>query len=192
MSKDLAELVRGQRVCAVGNVFELAPWADALVANDRGWWKRHPQAAQFAGRRFSANRNIDGVQRVDPNTFGTSSNSGVLALDVARNLGATQIVMLGFDMHGTHFFGPYTNGCTNTQPKRRDVFQVQFRKWAERNKGLRVVNCTAGTHLKAFQLGNLKDYLNAGCATDGRGAAGPQVQCAVEEGRGQGSPSCAA
>lgn len=161
MSKDLAERVRGNRVCAVGNAYELAPWADFLVANDISWWKKHPDAHKFAGRKFSANL-IKGVERVQPNTFGSQSNSGVLGLDVLRNEGATKIVMLGFDMHGTHFFGPYTNGCTNTSDKRRQVHKTQFATWAKRNPKIEVLNATEGTALKCFPIVRLDEVLLPG------------------------------
>lgn len=159
MNRDLAERVRGNRVCAVSNAYELAPWADVLVANDIKWWKNHPQAHQFAGRKFTANQ-ISGVERAKPNTFGSLSNSGVLGLDVLRNLGATRVVMLGFDMHGTHFFGPYTNGCTNTSDKRREVHKQQFAQWAKKNPSVEVVNATEGTHLKCFPIVRLDEVLH--------------------------------
>lgn len=158
MSLELAERVRGKQVCAINNSYELAPWADVLVANDESWWRRHPQAHELAGKKFSANR-IKGVERVSPNSFGAQSNSGVLAMDVVRNLGATSIVLLGFDMHGTHFFGPYTNGCGNTEPRRRRVHFIQYRIWAKRNKSIEVLNCTEGSALDCFPMGSLDEVL---------------------------------
>jgi len=157
MSAALAERVRGRSVCVINNVFELAPWADILVATDHGWWRRHPLALKFMGRKCGAHE-INGIEIVRPNTFGTESSSGVLALDEVRNQGATRIVMLGFDMHGTHFFGPYTNGCRNTPQSRREEHQAQFAQWARQNR-IDVVNCTEGTMLRAFRLGKLEDYL---------------------------------
>lgn len=158
LSIELAERVNGCRVCVVSNAYQVAPWADCLVSNDAGWWKRHPDARSFSGRKCSANR-IDGIEIIHPATFGTSSNSGVLALDEVRNSGAMKIVMLGFDMHGTHFFGPYTNGCRNTSPSRREQHRKQFEEWAKSNKMIQVINCTAGTSLAAFPVGNLEDHL---------------------------------
>lgn len=159
MSLELAERVRGKLVCAVNNSFELAPWADILVANDQSWWRKHPHARQFGGRKFSSNL-IDGIERVKPNTFGSQSNSGVLALDTVRNLGATSVVLLGFDMHGTHFFGEYTNGCNNTSDKRRQVHHQQYRQWAKRNT-IEVLNCTKGSALDCFPMRELDAVLDS-------------------------------
>lgn len=44
MSQALADSVRGHRVVAINNVYELAPWADCLAANDLSWWRKHPEA----------------------------------------------------------------------------------------------------------------------------------------------------
>lgn len=158
MNRDLADRVRGNRVCVVGNAYEVAPWADMLVANDIRWWQNHPKAHEFAGRKLSANQ-IKGVERLKPNTFGSLSNSGVLGLDAVRNEGATKVVMLGFDMHGTHFFGPYTNGCTNTSEKRRTIHKQQFATWGRRNPTVEVVNATEGTQLKCFPIARLDEVL---------------------------------
>lgn len=161
MSRELAESVRGNRVCVVGNTYELAPWADVLVANDAKWWRLHPEAHGFAGRKFSANK-IAGVEQIQPNTYGSRSNSGVLALDCLRNLGATRVVLLGFDMHGSHFFGKYTNGCANTNDQRRRIHLAQYARWAKRNQDIQVINCTPGSALQCFPMARLDDYLRTG------------------------------
>jgi len=158
LSSELVDRVKGFSVCVVSNAYEFAPWANCLVSNDAGWWNRHPDAKSFAGRKCSGNK-IPGIERIVPCTFGSSSNSGVLALDEVRNAGAMKIVMLGFDMHGTHFFGPYKNGCRNTSANRRREHHLQFASWAKANKMIQVINCTEGTSLKAFPVGSLEDQL---------------------------------
>ena len=149
MSRDLAESMRGQRVGVVSNVFELAPWADFLAANDRAWWRAYPEAINFAGRRFSSSE-FPGVERCRPGN--TQWASGVLALQAAVNLGAKRIRLYGFDMHGSHYFGEYTNGLVNTKPYRRAVHLQQFRDWARANPRVEVVNCTPGSALDCFPM----------------------------------------
>src|SRR5690606_16196507 len=87
-----------------------------------------------------------------------SVNSGVLGLEVARSKGASRILLLGFDMHGTHFFGPYTNGLSNTTDQRRRMHLAQYDRWAARNRGIEVFNCTAGSALKCFPEARLDDF----------------------------------
>lgn len=67
--------------------------------------------------------------------------------------------MLGFDHHGTHYFGPYANGLSNTPEHRRIQHMKQFEDWAARNKKIKVVNCTEGSALKAFPAANLDEVL---------------------------------
>lgn len=147
MTQALADSLRGGFVGAVSNCFELAPWADFLAAQDRQWWQAYPQAKAFKGRKFSGNR-LPGVERVERSA--TNWNSGVLALQAAVQLGATRIRLYGFDMHGSHFFGRYTNGLGNTKEARRKVHMKQYADWARRNRGVVVINCTPGSALQCF------------------------------------------
>lgn len=149
-SPGLAASLRGCRLGVVGNAYELAPWAEFLAANDRQWWDKHPDAMSFDGARYSANR-MKGVQHLT--TARTNWNSGVLALEVAASLGATEIRLYGFDMQGTHFFGPYTNGLRNTAPARRQVHKQQFAQWGRQHPAIRVVNHTPGSALTCFPVG---------------------------------------
>jgi len=148
-SASLAERLRGRRVGVVSNAFELAPWAEFLAASDRQWWDKYPEARQFAGTRYSSHR-IGGVIQLPGAP--TNWNSGVLGLAVAASLGATLVRLHGFDMHGSHFFGPYTNGLRNTVPARRQIHQLQFAQWARQNPHVRVVNCTPGSALRCFEF----------------------------------------
>jgi hypothetical protein len=147
MSQGLADSFRGRVAGAVGNCYELAPWADFMAAQDRKWWGKYPEAKGFPGRKFSCNA-IDGVERVKgpPNW-----NSGVVALYAAVHvIGATRILLYGFDMHGSHYFGPYTNGLGNTLPARRNTHLCQYRAWAMKHPHIDVLNCTEGSALDCF------------------------------------------
>jgi hypothetical protein len=148
-SASLAERLRGRRVGVVGNAFQLAPWAEFLAASDVQWWDMHPDAMRFQGARYTAHRKA-GLQQL-PGAR-TNWNSGVLGLAVAASLGATLVRLHGFDLHGSHFFGPYTNGLRNTAPARRQIHQLQFAQWARQNPHVRVVNCTPGSALRCFEF----------------------------------------
>ncbi|WP_426805386.1 hypothetical protein [Stenotrophomonas sp. SrG] len=148
-SLDLAGRLRGRRVGVVGNAFELAPWAEFLAASDVQWWDKHPAAMAFCGAKYAPHRKA-GLQQL-PGAR-TNWNSGVLGLAVAVSLGATLVRLHGFDLRGSHFFGPYTNGLRNTAPARREIHQQQFAQWARQNPHVRVVNCTPGSALRCFEF----------------------------------------
>lgn len=144
---------------AVGNAYEMAPWAAAVVANDKVWWEEHPQARKFAGRKFTT-KTMSGIERHRASGVGGDSNSGTLGIDVAvRVFKATQVLLIGFDFHGTHFFGQYQNRCSNTTAASRVKHQRQMNVWRKINPRVEVVNLTAGSELKAFPMGNIEDYL---------------------------------
>lgn len=92
--------------------------------------------------------------------LGSVCNSGVLALECAKIMGATKILLLGFDMRGTHFFGKYTNGLRNTTPLQRNNHMKQYDQWARTNKALQVVNCTRNSALECFPKASLEDVLD--------------------------------
>lgn len=148
-SLELAESLRGRRVGAVGNAFELAPFAEFMAASDRQWWQKHPEAMEFQGDRYSGHMMHRVIQLPASRT---NWNSGVLALAVAAFLGAKLIRLHGFDMHGTHFFGPYTNGLGNTPAHRREVHKKQYALWQQQNPHVTVINCTPGSALRCFQF----------------------------------------
>lgn len=150
-------------VIAVSDVGLLkAPWADALVSFDSNWWMAHPEALEFRGKKFSA-RGYRGTLKVDIKKNGLFSgiNSGLYAMFIARDVfNAKDLVLLGFDMHGTHFFGPHTakvNGkvLTNTGRNRFNIHKSQFSKF----KGCGAINCSPGTALDTFPKAKLRDTI---------------------------------
>ena len=153
MSQALADSVRHMPRVVVSNAFELAPDADALVSTDAAWWRHYPAAFGFAGRKFSVGCMDKRVEKVAG--FQTCSNSGLLGMVVAAKLGATEIILLGFDMAGGHYFGRHPEPLPNTQPSRYEFFKTQFATWA----GPPVVNCTPGSALTCFPMGRIEDYL---------------------------------
>ncbi len=159
MGQALADRLRGQNVVAVNNVFQLAPWAHALVANDKKWWEAHPEAKKFAGRKFTT-KTMSGIERHRGKGVGSDSNSGMLGIDVALEVfKATEILLLGFDFHGTHFFGRYTNNLGNTSPASRSTHHRQMKNWRLLHPKARVVNLTEGSELTAFPMDSLEHYL---------------------------------
>jgi hypothetical protein len=157
MSQAIADSVRGNIVIAINNAYQLAPWADALCAQDHEWWRVHSDAKSFAGRKFSTNRVI-GVEQVFSDYVQRQSSSGVLALEVARRYGAQhkvwEIELHGFDNRGTHYFGPHPEPLRNTSVDRFRFFENQLAALGgEMSKGgFRITNCTPGSALTCFRM----------------------------------------
>lgn len=159
LSQSVVDSVKARcNVVAVSNAYKLAPWADAMVSCDASWWKNNPEAMGFQGRKFTTAPDWQGLsdlERVPGVVSGT--NSGLLGLMVAVQLGATRILMLGYDMRGTHFFGPHPAPLRNPNPARFEVFKKQFDRYKPR--GVEIVNCTPGSALKAYPMADLHESL---------------------------------
>lgn len=157
MSQELADYVRGKcKVVAVSDAYKLAPWADALVSNDRNWWDNNIAARQFAGRRFASVALPGGVEALPRvGVFGGGLNSGLQGMRAAELLGAKRILLLGFDMAGTHYFGPHPAPLKNTTAKRFVKHIEQFNKWS----GCPVINCTPRSALKRFPMSTIEIQL---------------------------------
>ena len=128
------------RVIAVNCSVRLCPDADALYAGDHKWWAHYRDDWQgFRGLKFSINAQAAdefGVIHVEREKgdlgklgVSASNNSGHQAVNLAYLLGASSIVMLGFDMKSSgranHWHRDHT-GTGMTNPNKRN-----FRDWSE-------------------------------------------------------------
>lgn len=175
-----ADKVKGLNVGAIGCAFQLAPWADFISASDAAWWRNYPEAKELEGKQFCMASHCHAEKITIPG-IGTISNSGVLGLQCAVNLGATRILLIGFDMRGSHFFGQYTNGLRNTSPQQREQHKKQYSAWAKANPKVEVLNCTRNSALTCFPMADLDDCL-AELALH-RPDAGQSIQAGASEAR---------
>ncbi len=168
----------GARLIAVNTMYLSAPWADVLYAGDLKWWEWHRWAPTFMGLKVTADFRVKpghGVRTLtvtgalgletDPSgvrTGGVVGNSGYQAINVAVHLGATEILLLGYDMQ------PGPNGehhCHSDHPDERYVAYSSalppFSSLVEplKARGVSVVNCTRQTALHAFPERSLESSL---------------------------------
>lgn len=150
MSQSIADSVHGMSVIAVSDCYRLAPWADALASTDGKWWKAHPEAMEFKGRKFTAAPDFVPLEGVERMPVDTGNNSGLLGIMVAVKLGATRVHLHGFDMKspGRHFFGEHPAPLRSTRPDRMEVFKRQFANYKPR--GVEIINCTPGSALRCY------------------------------------------
>jgi hypothetical protein len=164
----VAEQLREQRVIAVNDAYKLLPFAVALYAADADWWDHNQGAQDFAGEKWScwtvaheiqARKRIAkawGVKLIsgyrgavfskDPSRVAYGLHSGFQATGIAIHRGASFIVLVGFDMRGTHFFGEHQRPL-----RQRPSFGKWISVWEQAMRslpqGLRIVNATPGSAL---------------------------------------------
>lgn len=154
MNQDIADYVKGKcSAIAVSDAWQLAPWSRALVSHDSKWWRHHKSRIEFEGRRFCRNGLAEmNVEKFRADGLPIGCNSGLMAMFVARDIfKASQIILCGFDMKGTHFFGPHPKPLTNTNETRFRQHIDQFRHF----HGPPVFNCTPDSALKRFPFAEL-------------------------------------
>ena len=157
------EYCRGKcSVVAVSDAVFMAPWADALVSHDAAWWLAHPEV-RFDGPKWT--RHPQGLSELGVNHHPfPAGNSGALGVAVARDMGATKIILLGCDLVGSHFFGPHTAGTgsgASYKPLKNPTeerFREMHRHFAQFRK-LPVVNCSPVSELTCFRRGVLREEL---------------------------------
>lgn len=156
------------RVLAIKNTVDLAPWADVLygAGSDAGgntWWRRAGASLRFEGLRYTLDPNArqyaslltlgpEGGLTSDPAKLAHGHHSGYQAINLAIHLGASKVVLLGYDMQATggrhHYFGKHPHG-------KRPPYDL-FMKWfpsivpALEERGVSVVNASRETALDLF------------------------------------------
>lgn len=170
---------RSIRTIAINNAYRIAPWADILYFCDLSWWGQHahyPAFRDFAGikatisdARYAEHLTNTGDQGLDFNEgcVRTGWNGGMQALNLAINLGATPIVLLGFDLcvdgDRTHWHDGHASKYSPelyTQSFQK-IMLPAFDAAAAlcREKGIVVINSSPGTALHAFPKIRLEEAL---------------------------------
>lgn len=178
LTREDVEYCRGKApVVAVSDTYRLAPWADVLYACDAKWWEAHDGVPAFAGLKFALETSAarwPGVQVLEntgdrgveltPTGLRTGKNSGYQAVNVAIHLGASRVVLLGYDMQATigqpsHFFGEHPPSLRRSSPFA--MFCQHFASLVSPVKaiGVEIVNCSRATALTCFPVRPLEAVL---------------------------------
>ncbi len=160
------------RVLAIKDAIRLAPDADALYACDGNWWRHYGPTLTYAGPKYSLdaiaapwasvlkNTGEMGLER-DPSGLKTGRNSGYQAIGLAVHLGATRIVLLGYDMQPTagrdHFHGRHP--WKSTPPYAAFLPMFRFLVAPLEALGIAVVNASRVSQLTDFPKMTLAEAL---------------------------------
>lgn len=177
LTREDVEYCQGKAVVAVVNDnYKLAPWADLLYAADPGWWKHHEGVREFAGTKWTQDKDsaklyglnwVDGRWNpsvsADPAFIHYGFNSGFQCLNLIFLMGASRIILLGFDMQATagkkHWFGNHPGELNKDSAYGQWVeFMDNAAPRLEKHK-CEVINCSRSTALKKFKRMALEDCL---------------------------------
>jgi len=165
------------QLIVINTTFKLAPNADHLYACDFKWWQHyHKEATQTCAsaalwsyeikttQKFpnvkcvQGSTTAQGLNRA-PFRVNAGGNSGHQALNLAYHLGATRVILLGYDMQGnTHWHGDHPQGLNNQHGNYPD-YRRKMEPLARdlESEGVEVLNATRNTALTCFERVRLED-----------------------------------
>lgn len=168
------------RVIAINCSYRQAPWADILYAKDGEWWDGYKdQWPDFAGpkwtstgeaaRKYDLNyiRCAHGLHGLASDISVHNENSGHQAINLAYHLGASRVLLLGYEMdpdnEKLHFFGSHDEkkGLSNPNAAIFKGWHSKMQVIADdmREVGVPVINCSPKTALTCFERGNITKEL---------------------------------
>lgn len=175
------------RIIAVNDAYKIVPFADLLYSCDWWWWNNRKMVPEFTGYKAGlvwegrkgncypgwvdskekdelynfASTGQEGLETEDTRGLRTGGNSGYQAINLAVHLGASRILLLGFDCKSDgdkiHFWGNYSG--------RKNPGNATFVNWKKtfktlvkplRDLGIDIINCSQGSALKCFERGVLE------------------------------------
>jgi hypothetical protein len=165
-------------VIAINDAWRMAPWADVLYSSDQHWFPFYKWVPDFKGLKVGLTEmrpspysdvirlRMTGETGIDwtPDCVRSAKNSGGAALNVAVHLGASRIVLLGYDMSVAknkerHFFGNHPRGLNTNRKYDHWIQLVETMATPLKEHGIDVVNCSRSSALTCFPRRPLRDVL---------------------------------
>jgi len=173
--------LRLKRVIGVNQAFRVYPWVDVTYFGDCQFRELAPSINQWPGikvtscgrvpelgkgwkgiRRVGRSKNY-GIETKKVGFVSWNGNSGASAINIAYWLGASRVVLLGFDMHSDndrhnfHDFYP-------TRAKTFDPYKNHMRCWPyiardAAEVGLEIINATPDSAIKDFPFMKLEKLI---------------------------------
>lgn len=155
--------VSGFSTIAVNNSWEIARFCEVVYAGDFNWWRENIGKLDIPATKWSCSPSAVAKFKLNHHRMTGAYNSGMRAIQLAMDLGAKRVLMLGYDcsiMRGTHWHGkhPITSNPTSAKCT---IWRNQFVHLAEtaKQKRIDVINCSRETSLTCFKRQFLEDSL---------------------------------
>ncbi|QDJ96521.1 hypothetical protein Xoosp13_335 [Xanthomonas phage Xoo-sp13] len=180
------KLLHGRCVIALNSAYKYVDENSALYWADSNWgatWEDrgladHPSKFKFTSRTqispamLASSRgvagshylNLTGNSGYDPNPDHVrGTNSGGHAINLAVNMNAQRIILLGFDMGyvfgRSHFHSDHEHAVGASTYTEVFIPSINSLSSAIKHLPVEVINCSFTSNLKCFKTGDIKDYL---------------------------------
>lgn len=181
---DLSILKDRIHTIAIKTAIDLCPWAEVVYGCDDPWWLDRKGLPNYKGLKLShgyqiTSNPVNKVHKVEivisrddilvdkPLQISNGGNSGHQAINLAVQFGATDIILVGYDLHergGVHWYG------RNKWNQASNPMQSNYQRW---NKGFD----TAAKSLKALDV----TVMNASMESELRAFPKKPLQQIMEE-----------
>ena len=154
----------GYPIIAVNSSWRAIPVCHHIFAGDCGWWDACYSQLPAQARRWSTSGRAVvryGVSHFRPPDNGTF-NSGQRAIQLAAHLGATRIILLGYDCSlaaGIHWHGEHPAGLKNPDAVSVARWREEFARVADTLINIDIINCSRNTSLTCFRREMLETVL---------------------------------
>lgn len=126
-----------------------------IFAADYAWWQRYHDEIDISAQRWTVSKRAKNFY--GPNLFKPKEerafNSGQRAIQLAAHLGASRIILLGYDCsleNGTHWHGEHPGKMHNPTPEEVSRWHNDFSSLVTELPGIEIVNCSRRTALTCF------------------------------------------
>lgn len=129
---------------------------------DLQWWHGHIKEVRqtFKGELYTPQRGCFEARQVRVSKY---LNSGAAAIELAADMGAKRIILLGYDCQHTggkrHWHGDHPKGAGSGNAGNIAKWPAIFNRLARSLKGVEVINCTRETALTCFPRASLEGAL---------------------------------
>lgn len=143
-----------------------AEFAQVLFASDHGWWQQHTHEITVPAERWTDS--VPAAQEFGLHLYVTPrrpSSSGGRLIELAADLGAKRVLMIGYDCSlkaGSHWHGDHTrtgNPTEQTIGRWHSQFAAIAASLAA--QGVEVLNCSRETALTCFARQPLEEALDS-------------------------------
>ena len=155
-------------VICVNDNYRMFPECDHVFAADPKWWRHylndvkstvshdcrlhtgHQTASRIQGLEYWKTHQSEAC--IGGKGLFHGGSSGIMAIELARVLGATKIILIGYDCKPSgskmHWFGDHPKGFSNAGALRRWPNEFERLDNAYKRLGIDLVNCSLDTALK--------------------------------------------
>ncbi len=155
----------GCQIIAVNNSWSLIPECHHIYAGDHEWWEQNHKIIRSDAMRWASNETTSALfgLRLFPPELQGGFNSGQRAILLAKHLGATRILLIGYDCslsNGMHWHSDHSGVLQNPDINLVRRWHDDFLRASARMGKTKVINCSRHTELNAFPTGNFEEQLS--------------------------------